>query len=186
MNLANVSEFLEPIFKRIFSSDLSHMKIVVVSLNMRDSCFASPEILAFVIEEFPNLKYLDISECRRITVEDVINVFSEFKDRHNENSTAEYNRRKLVLNDLNFNDCGLIDDADYWDDEPTAVDLVTINDILSQICEGTCILANSVCEVCETRILYRRSICKDCEENGSDKSGLTLEHVEDDFEDNGE
>jgi hypothetical protein len=60
------------------------MKNSVIELDLRESDCVSPALFAFAIEEFPSLKRMDLSECPRITVADIINVFTVFVDRHNE------------------------------------------------------------------------------------------------------
>jgi hypothetical protein len=80
------------------------MKNVVVELNLSDSSFVSRDLIAYIIEEFQNLDSICISDCPRITVDDLINVFSEFRDLHNENSTggSEYRGKKLTLAELDL------------------------------------------------------------------------------------
>jgi hypothetical protein len=55
---------------------------------------------------------MNLSECLRISVDDIIKVFTEYKDRHDEKQ-GPCSGRKLALCDLVFNECG--PDPDYWE-----------------------------------------------------------------------
>jgi hypothetical protein len=170
--LIDAPRSFEPIFKRIFSTDLARMKNLVIDLDLHKSSFVTREIVAFVIEEFPNLKYLRISYCQRITVVDLIKIFTKFGDGLVRDSAGEYAGRHLSLEALDFNQCGT-GKGFYWFEDggkETAIHLATIERLLSEMCErGYCWLANSVCESCLVRVAYEADVCEECVEGSENE-----------------
>jgi hypothetical protein len=143
------------------------MKSLVSSLDMRDSEFVSREILDFVIEEFASLKTLCISDCTRISVVELIEIFTGFKNRHNETSTGEYRGRKLLLEAFDFNNCGTTTGFYWYEGQQASSDLGNIQILLADICVEGLFIANTMCEECRFGVAYKQFICGGCLE-GSD------------------
>jgi hypothetical protein len=84
-------------------------------MEMKGSVEWNPDLVAYVIEEFPGLKRLSLDHNPHITVQDLVDIFDEFKGRHNKLGPFEYRYfgRMLAFFDPDYENCGTYN-YDYW------------------------------------------------------------------------